>query len=143
MTTTEIVVTLLVGFGSGLVGAFAGAWAQRFVYRTQREDERLDDLWHYQRVLQIVAEYYTNERRSPGNVDMGEAEKRVFRHFRHLPGHLVDLLELDAHGAARNGYEEGEYLWDRASALKEYLKTQQHPVRHRMIAIKKAIDRSG
>ncbi len=127
--------TLFVGFGSGLVGAFAGGWAQRWLYRAAREDERLDDLWEHYRTLKVVSEQLMEERGGDVEVDLHDLERRLYRHFRYMPVELTAALEVDEMAGARNSFEFGENLSVKAGALKRYLEHQRHPVRHRLLRV--------
>ena len=133
MTRVEVIVTLVVGFGSGLVGAFAGGWSQRWLYRVRREDERLDDLREYYRSLVIVYEHLTNEQRGEITTSLGEVENGLYRHFRYLPRELIEALEADEGAMTRTSSEVGENLWGKAVVLKKYLDAEQHPIRHRLV----------
>lgn len=127
--------TLVVGFGSGLVGAFAGGWAQRWLYRTRREDDRLDDLWEVYRALKVLSEQLMEERGGDVAVDIHDLERRLYRHFRYMPAELTAALEVDETSGARNSFEFGENVSVKAGALKRYLDQQRHPVRHRVVRI--------
>jgi hypothetical protein len=131
VSITAAALTVVVGFGSGVVGAFAGGWAQRWLYGVRREDERLDDLWEYYRVLKIVSEHLTNEREGSSSVDLRDLERRVYRHMRYLPGELTVILEADESSWTSSIHEIGENLWTKASALKGYLDQEGHKVRGR------------
>jgi hypothetical protein len=135
MSWTEVIVTLVVGFGSGLVGAFAGGWAQRWLYQARREDERLDDLWEHYRTLKVVSEQLMEERGGDVEVDLHDLERRLYRHFRYIPLDLTAALEVDEMAGARNRFEFGENLSIKAGALRRYLEQQRHPVRHRVLGI--------
>lgn len=134
VTRTEVIVTLLVGFGSGLVGAFAGGWAQRWVYRVGRDDKRLDELWEYHRVLEVTAEQLMDERHGDADgSELATLERRLFRHFRYLPQNVITAIEADEAAGTHTRYEIGENLSSKAATLRTYLDQQRHPVRHRLV----------
>lgn len=129
----ELIVQLLVGLGSGVVGAFMGAYTQRSIYLHQRKEERASVLWVYQRALEHARDFHLIRTKiasgeqpqeaapTPPEPLPGEAKRAAIPYFHILPLDLQRLLDKDEVFFDTWPWGQAELVEQQAEALKRHL----------------------
>jgi hypothetical protein len=114
---------VLVGLGSGAVGAYAGVLYERRRYVEERAKERMAALWDLERALRFAGDQLTLEGgRRPGSFLM-DAEQAAFPYYDTLPLDIRDALEPDVRRST--SFEDGDALVDVARKLRAYLEKEE------------------
>jgi hypothetical protein len=124
-----VVVQVVTGLGSGLVGSLVGAQAQRWQYKQKRREE----LWHYEQALQDEGDYLTydvyhggTERyRKPGAKSLGNARNLAYVAIQQLPAVLRDDLIKDDFTEFKTHFEIGDHLQGLTHRLREHLRATE------------------
>lgn len=140
-----VVLQIVTGLGSGLVGSLIGAHAQRWQYKQQRREEHHRVLWQYQQALQDVGDYLTystyhggkERHREPVPEQMISARNRAYVAIQRLPAELRDVLtKEDDHLSEQfhTLFEYGDHVGWLAQRLREHLSAESWGLRARWLA---------